>query len=365
MERNLLQELKVGIFVTLFLAVIAVSVFILGGGMDMFADEYQLHTKFTDVKGLKSGAIVRLAGIDIGQVANVEFSADPGSKDIEVTLTVRSTYQPRIREDSVATISQVGVLGDMYITLTVGSADKAVLEDGASIQSAQSPDLLSYADRATEIVESAASISKKVDLMLGSDEEAGKAQISQSLAHVEAMLAEAKDGKGVLHTLIYDKEAARTLKSVLSNADAVTADIADFTREVRHGEGLLHAAIYADEGEKLAARLGEAADAVGMLVGDLKEGDSLAHALLYDPEKARLVDDLQGAVSDVRGMTAAVSAGDGTLGLLVNDPALYEDMRALLGGAQRNALLRAYIRATVAKGRKETAAEFEGPEGDR
>ena len=74
-----------------------------------------------------------------------------------------------------------------------------------------------------------------------------------------------------------------------------------------------------------------------------------------------LMDDLQAAMANVNGVTAAVNGGEGTLGLLVRDPQLYEDMRVLMGGAQRNALLRAYIRSTVARGREETAGSWTGP----
>jgi len=102
---------------------------------------------------------------------------------------------------------------------------------------------------------------------------------------------------------------------------------------------------------------------VNGLLADLKSQDSVAHALLYDPERAKLVDELTAASSALRQAAESVNNGDGTAGLLVKDPQLYEDMRALLGGAQRNALLRAYIRATIAKEKDETAGAFEGPEG--
>lgn len=362
MERNLSQELKVGLFVVFFLAVVAAAVYILGGSSDMFAEESVLHTRFSDVKGLKAGAVARLAGIDIGEVSRVEFSDEAGTKEIEVDLTIRSEYLPRLREDSVASISTMGVLGDMYVVLSVGSSDQPVVKDGGHIKSAQSPDILSYADRATALVENAANISRKVDLMIGSDEQASAARIAESLAHVERLLAEAKDGRGLIHTLVYDQEASARLKGILTNLEGVTADLEDFTHEVRYGEGLLHAAIYSDDGEKLAEKLGEAAESIGSLVTDVREGDSLAHALLYDPEKVRLVDDLQGAVTDLRGITAAVNRGEGTLGLLVRDPQLYEDFRYLLGGAQRNALLRAYVRSTVARGEKELGEGWIAPE---
>jgi hypothetical protein len=47
--------------------------------------------------------------------------------------------------------------------------------------------------------------------------------------------------------------------------------------------------------------------------------------------------------------------------MLANDPALYEDLRALMGGAQRNKLLKAYIRRTVARAEEQDATSFEEP----
>ncbi len=361
-ERNLAQEIKVGIFVLVFVVMIALGVFILGGASKMFAQQYKLHTTFLDVKGLKTGAVVRLAGIDIGQVSKVNFSGDPGSKNIEVEMTIRSEYQPRLRGDSSASISQIGVLGDMYISLSVGSPDKEMLADDGAITSVESIDYLSYASKATEIVENASSISKKVDLMLGSNEAASKAGVSESLQHIDAMLTEAKDGQGILHVLIYDKGAAAKVRNILDNVDGIVTDVHALTTEMKTGKGLAHELVYSPNGEKLMRKLGDMADGLDGVMGDIKTGNSLAHALLYDPDKAKIIDEAQATMTNLDALTDAVNKGDGTLGLLVRDPQLYEDMRVLLGGAQRNALLKAYIRATVAKGKKE--GDWQPPSDD-
>lgn len=364
MERNPLQELKVGLFVFLFLGLIALATFILGGGEEIFARHYTLHTAYEDVKGMKVGAVVRLAGIDVGEVRAVRFSSDPEVKQIEVDLQIQEEYQPRIREDSVATIQQIGVLGDMYVSLTVGSPEKPMLADDAQIKGIAPLNVLDYASSATEIVSNAASISKKVDLMLGSDETASKAEIAKSLESIGLLLQEARDGRGVLHTLVYDKAAAAKVNSILVNVDGITADVHDITTRVRTGDGIASALIYGKDGAKLSAQLGEAADAVQALLADLKTGDSLAHALLYDPERAKMAEDLQAAATSLKAITASVEEGEGTVGLLVRDPQLYEDLRVLMGGAQRNALLRAYIRSTIARGRDENGGAWLPPDPD-
>ncbi|MDP2315542.1 MAG: MlaD family protein [Pseudomonadota bacterium] len=364
MERNLTQEIKVGLFVLVFLALIAAASFILGGGEDIFAKNYLLHTSYQDVKGMKVGAVVRLAGMDVGEVSRVEFSKDEQVKEIEVDLRIRDEYQPRIREDSVATIQQIGVLGDMYVSITVGSADKIALADDAHIKGVAALDMLSYADKATEIVANASSISKKVDLMLGSDEAASRAEIAKSIENIGLLLADAKEGKGIIHTLVYDKAAAAKVTSILANVDGITADVKDITRQVKTGDGLVTSLLYGKNGDVLTTRISDAVAAVEGLIGDVRTKDSMAHSLLYDPEGARIVKELQGAAVSLRGITDAVNAGEGTAGLLVRDPQLYEDLRVLLGGAQRNALLRAYIRATVERGRDENGAAWKAPSDD-
>jgi phospholipid/cholesterol/gamma-HCH transport system substrate-binding protein len=360
-ERDRSQELRVGAFVLGFLLLIAAATFVLGGGSSVLAERYVLHTRYTDVKGMKVGAVVRLAGVDVGEVSRVSFSPDLGSREIDVELTIEKEFQERIREGSVASIQQIGVLGDMYVGVTVGSVDKALLQDGAFIAPGEAPGLADYAETATDIVANARSISRKVDLMLGTDDAAQRAQIAKSIENVGLLLEEARNGRGAIHALIYDPHGAARIRSILDNVDRATADLAATTSQLRHGDGVAHELVYGKGGAKLTASVDEAAGAVSKLLADLEGRDSLAHALLYDPARARMVEDLQAAAASLRAVSASVADGEGSLGLLVRDPALYEDVRALLGGAQRNALLRAYIRATIASQKGEQAAPWAEP----
>ncbi len=365
MERNILQEIKVGAFVLAFFLAIAAAAFVLGGGTEAFAARYTLHAQYLDVKGLKPGAIVRLAGIDIGEVKLVELAPNRSDgKNVHVALVIREEYQDRIRGDSVAGISAVGVLGDNIITITVGSDAANPLADNAEIQSAEALDFLTYADKATEIVGNAASVSHKFDLMLGSEDEAKTAKIGESLAHVEDMLKSARDGKGVLHVLFYDEAAGRKVKEVLANAELVTADVAAMTHEIKTGDGLAHELIYGSGGEALAQKLATFTDEATTLVADIKTKPSAIHSLLYEEKNAELIDHATSFMAGLDQTVASVNEGEGTVGLLVKDPQLYEDLRALLGGAQRNALLRAYARSTIAHARDEDGGAWTGPTAD-
>lgn len=62
--------------------------------------------------------------------------------------------------------------------------------------------------------------------------------------------------------------------------------------------------------------------------------------------------DLRAAAKDMRDIVAKVDRGEGTVGALINDPALYEDLRKLLGGAKKSVILRTAVRHAVGKNDK-------------
>lgn len=62
--------------------------------------------------------------------------------------------------------------------------------------------------------------------------------------------------------------------------------------------------------------------------------------------------DFGAAANHLKSIFAKIDNGEGTLGALVNDPSLYEDMKALLGGANRNKVLKYFIKKSVESSRE-------------
>lgn len=63
----------------------------------------------------------------------------------------------------------------------------------------------------------------------------------------------------------------------------------------------------------------------------------------------------------VQGILDKVNNGTGTLGALVNDPELYDDAKALFGGANRSRVVRNLVRQTVKSNTQKKAADAKGP----
>jgi phospholipid/cholesterol/gamma-HCH transport system substrate-binding protein len=108
------SELKLGIVGVIALALVVMIIVAIGGdGGGLFAERYPLKTRFHDVMGLKPGAVVRLAGKEIGTVTSVEFAA----AEIEVGLALRTDVRPLVTDETTATLGSLSLLGEPIVDL--------------------------------------------------------------------------------------------------------------------------------------------------------------------------------------------------------------------------------------------------------
>src|SRR5918999_929835 len=108
------SELKIGI-ITVVAIGLAVMLIVAVGGQGGFSwDRYTLKTKFSNVQGLKSGAVVRVAGVEVGKVTDVQLEG----AEVLVTLGINEEHQQRITDQSRATIGSLSLLGEPIIEVT-------------------------------------------------------------------------------------------------------------------------------------------------------------------------------------------------------------------------------------------------------
>ncbi len=93
-------------------------------------DSYPLVAKFTSVDGLTLGSDVRLGGVKIGTV--IDMQIDPEFYEAVVTLSVDEKV--RLPDDSVAAISSDGLLGGKYVKVENGASD-TTMDGGATFAS--------------------------------------------------------------------------------------------------------------------------------------------------------------------------------------------------------------------------------------
>ena len=115
------KEVRVGAFVLAGLVVAGIVVFMIGEEKRLFEAKLTYRTSFSDVQGLKSGAPVRLGGIDIGSVSTVVHADDPADNRLYVELRIVKREAVRLKQDSIAHVGNKGLLGDKMIEITGGA----------------------------------------------------------------------------------------------------------------------------------------------------------------------------------------------------------------------------------------------------
>ena len=128
-------EIAVGAFMLaglISLAVLAIRVS--GFNVGAETNTYSVYAKFENVGGLVVRAKVSIAGVIVGQVA--EISLDQQSFTALVRMEIESDVD-QLSVDSTAAILTEGLLGGKFIGLTIGAED-TFLKDGAYITDTQS-----------------------------------------------------------------------------------------------------------------------------------------------------------------------------------------------------------------------------------
>lgn len=120
-------ETIVGIFVLagiLCLAFLSIKL----GKMEFFGGEsYRVTANFDSVSGLRSGASVEIAGVEVGRVERIVLDADSGYT-ARVVLRINSGV--KVQDDTIASVRTRGIIGDKYVQLKPGGSDRLVADGG-------------------------------------------------------------------------------------------------------------------------------------------------------------------------------------------------------------------------------------------
>jgi phospholipid/cholesterol/gamma-HCH transport system substrate-binding protein len=306
---NMSQSIRVGLFFLLGLALAWITFESLNGGRLFKKPGYTLIAGFANLKGLKTGDEIRMAGVKVGAV---ELTRLAGHR-VEAVLAIEPGV--KIPADAVASVEQSSLLGSNYLGVTFGTPGTELLKDGDEISTKATVDM-------SEVISQLGNLGSKLEQVIG---EIGKSMGTGS------------EGGGIF---------ARVDKLVTDNGPKLTETIAnlqDITAKIKSGEGTfgklvndtkLHDELLAGVGEiKLAAADARTfmSDTKG-IVADVKAGKGTLGLLLYDPATA---DNFKITVANIRGVSDKIAKGEGTLGKLLSDDTLYKDAQATLKKADR------------------------------
>lgn len=117
-------EMLVGIFVLVGLAALAFLSIKLGKLEVIGNTGYDIKAEFNNIGGLKTGATVDIAGVDVGRVTSISL------KDYQALVVMRMHPDVKISDDSIASIKTKGLIGEKYVSLSPGGSDKMMASGG-------------------------------------------------------------------------------------------------------------------------------------------------------------------------------------------------------------------------------------------
>jgi len=323
------SQLRVGLTVLFASVTLAVLTFLMSGTTGLFTPKITLKSYFDNAQGLHNGAPVRLAGVDVGNVAGIRVVPNRPRTPVEITMRVNTKYIRSLRKDSVTSLSTAGVLGETFIDIDSALAKGPEAQDGDTLATRDTPDI-------QDVVRASQGTLQNLDALLK--------RTDRILAYVES-------GQGSIGKLIYDP----TLYNRFSDTVSEFKGIVD---QVRSGQGSLGKLVASDEAYNKAIA---AVDKVNAVIDDLQQGKGTAGKFLKDPSLynsanetianvKKLTDDinagkgaigkltkdevlaqkLDNTISKLSALTNRLEAGEGTAGMLFKDPALYNNANQML-----------------------------------
>lgn len=284
--------------VLLGVALLVIAVFTIGDQEGIWKTKYDLHVKYDDVFGLLPGSPVRLSGLRVGTVKEIEFSrTDPGR--LEVRLAIDEAVQPFIRSDSRALIGTLGLLGDKTIEISSGSDTAKMLEDGDHILPAKSSSIEGIIAEGGQAVEN----------------------IREATKHAKEIIEKINNGTGSLGLFVNDPNVYFDLNKLLILTN-------NLTQQLESGQGSF-AKFITDS--TFYTEMRDLASNTNTLFDSLANGSGTFAQLMNDPKP---YEDLRSIISSWRTITDKISNGEGAAGQLLTNDTLYYNLSRTLDRAE-------------------------------
>jgi len=319
------SELKIGVLTIIAIVITSLTIFLLTGGRGFFWQRYNLKTRFTNVAGLKSGSPVRVAGVEVGTVKEVELIGE----QVDVTLEVNKTMRERITTNSTAYLGSVSLLGESAVDITPSTKGTPV-PDWGYIPQVHGPGQLS--DVAVQASEGIGEITKLVKDIRGGRGTVGKlmtddqvyVELNRFVATAGEVARGIRDGRGSIGKLANDPTVANSLEASLRNLE-------DMTRQINAGQGSFGKLL---KDEEFARSLTAATNSFQTLsekfqtvAEKLNRGEGTAGKLMTD---ATLFNRLNSVTERFDELVNRLNDGQGTMGQLLKDRQLYENMNGAI-----------------------------------
>lgn len=320
------SQLKVGSLILVALAALIFIIFRMSattGGL--FSKKISLICYFDNASGLAPGAPVTLDGVTIGNVRKIQIVPSHNPTPVEVVMIVGSRYLSGLHTDSLATITQAGVLGNSFVDIDSTRATGPQPLNGTVLHASGSPTLQDVIGGANSSITNVNALIRRVDVLIDTlnsnrgtlgrviNDRQMANKIAQSTDNLAAIISDIRNGKGTIGKLLTDDTMYNHFNSAAAHLDSVSAALD--SQNGAAGKFIHDPSLYNN--------LNDAAKKTDDLLKQINSGQGALGKAVKDPAFAKKLDD---TVTQLDTILTDLNAGKGTAGQLLKNRSLYDHL---------------------------------------
>lgn len=298
-------ETRLGLFFALAL-VVAVVILEMIGAAEYFKAGYQVNATFRNAQELKSGDLVKMAGVEIGRVEKIELAGNRA----KVTAKINGKYE--VKTDATATIKFTGLMGQNFMSVDGGSQEAPALTQGGTLQTYERPDLSSLMVKLENVASGVEGLTKSFSpenfsTLLGPITDfmsQNQTNLTAMIGNMRTVSGQIAQGQGTVGKIIMDDSFYNAAYGAATNLQAASADF----------KGLAAQA---------TVMLGQARG----IMDQINAGEGTLGKIVKDET---LYAESTNAMVALREILQKINRGQGTVGKLLTDESLYKNAKMTL-----------------------------------
>jgi len=300
LEKEITNKIKMGIFITLVIALFFTGIYFIGVKQQMFTSTFRMSAVFKDVSGLQVGNNVRFSGVNVGTIENIKIISDT---TVKVCMVIDEGVRMFIKKDAVADIGTEGLMGNKILTINPGTSGAKEIENNGFIATTEPlkiDDILRHINTTSD----------------------NSAHITGDLSEIVGNI---RSGKGTVGKLLMD---STYLKIPVENAIQITQNLSEIVGRLRSGKSSLGQLLMDSTELKVSFdNLVHITNDMSAITGSLRSGKGPLGKLIMDSTYLKIpLDNIVQITSDLSIIVSGLRAGKGTLGKLAVDDEFYKHL---------------------------------------
>lgn len=278
-------EWKVGLFVLVGLVLVGALMLAFSKGTSFFRPTYSLYLNAKNVGGLKPKASVLMAGVKVGDVADIQLNL-PAATNVTLTLHIYSSYQ--IHQDARFVIETSGFLGDQYVAIIPTRNEEPVFLPGGRARVEEPFNLQEVARSASGFIQRIDETAKNLDAAISDVRQ--HLLNEETLTNLSAAIGSMRQASG--RTLATVDNVNMLVESNAPSIAVAVSNMVYFSEQINDFGDTFGGVLSTNSIEITAAvkNIESSTAVLKSLMADLDEGKGLAGNLLRNETLASNVD---------------------------------------------------------------------------